>query len=401
MKRNTQKIVIEAEVPKSLTEVGVDAVDAAIKAATPYLEQAREVGVDAVDAAIRAATPYVDQAREAGAAKVAGAQNRMAPLTASAQAKLGPLAQQAKERGQQAQEILTEYAHEAQVRLAPVAAEAQARLAPVAHEAKVRGIAGARGTLETLAPRVEGALLAVGPLAEEAATRIKEDVVPRAEKLLDKASDAVTGVAEETAATAKKMSRKQAKAAAKKFAKAEAELSKAEAKLARRESKRGGGFWKVLLILTGVVGIGFVIAKKLGSPKEDAWQNYQPTPPAPAPTAPAPAETAAAEAAAEPTAPDVTDGEMDEETAEAEAEMIGEGGGITEADLAVSTDTATSYGPDSFVGTEPPEGFTIKGNPRSMKYHLPGSDSYNRTVTDVWFASEEAAAEAGFTKATR
>ncbi|WOQ15885.1 hypothetical protein [Raineyella sp. W15-4] len=380
MKSNTQKVVIEAEVPKSLTEVGVDAVDAAIKAATPYLDQAREIG----------------------AARVADAQTRIAPFTATAQAKLAPFAEQARERGTQAQEILTEYAQEAQARLAPVAQEAQARLAPVAHEAKVRGVAGARGTLDTLAPRLEQALLAVGPLAEEAATRIKEDVVPRAEKFLDRAAEAVAAEAAapepEPAAVAPKgrKARKEAKAAAK-LAKTQAKLAVAEEKLAARAGRKGGGTWKVLLILAGLIGIGILVAKKLGSPKEDAWQNYQPTPPAPAaPSAPAPAEQEAA------TEPDATEpDEMDDETAEVEAEMIGEGGAVTEADSTVSTDTATSYGADSYVGTEPPEGYVIKGNPRSMKYHLPGSDSYERTVTDVWFATEEAASAAGFIKATR
>ena len=44
-----------------------------------------------------------------------------------------------------------------------------------------------------------------------------------------------------------------------------------------------------------------------------------------------------------------------------------------------------------YVGREPPEGFTIKGNERSMKYHVPESAGYGRTVAEVWFNSEEAA----------
>ncbi|GAE78748.1 hypothetical protein JCM18920_272 [Cutibacterium acnes JCM 18920] len=31
----------------------------------------------------------------------------------------------------------------------------------------------------------------------------------------------------------------------------------------------------------------------------------------------------------------------------------------------------------------------IKGNDRSMKYHVPGSGGYDRTIADVWFATEE------------
>jgi large subunit ribosomal protein L4 len=43
-----------------------------------------------------------------------------------------------------------------------------------------------------------------------------------------------------------------------------------------------------------------------------------------------------------------------------------------------------------------PEGFPVKGNADSMLYHVPGSSFYARTVAEVWFASGEAAEEAGF-----
>jgi hypothetical protein len=54
-----------------------------------------------------------------------------------------------------------------------------------------------------------------------------------------------------------------------------------------------------------------------------------------------------------------------------------------------------------YIGSEPPEGFTIKGNERSMKYHVPESAGYSRTVAEVWFNSEEAAQQAGFVRAQR
>jgi hypothetical protein len=54
-----------------------------------------------------------------------------------------------------------------------------------------------------------------------------------------------------------------------------------------------------------------------------------------------------------------------------------------------------------YIGGEPPEGFTIKGNQRSMKYHVPESAGYGRTVAEVWFNSEEAAQQAGFLRAQR
>jgi len=43
-----------------------------------------------------------------------------------------------------------------------------------------------------------------------------------------------------------------------------------------------------------------------------------------------------------------------------------------------------------------PEGYPIKGNAGSKLYHVPGSSHYNRTVAEVWFASEEDAENAGF-----
>ena len=54
-----------------------------------------------------------------------------------------------------------------------------------------------------------------------------------------------------------------------------------------------------------------------------------------------------------------------------------------------------------YVGIEPPEGYTIKGNQRSMKYHLPESGGYARTIAEVWFSSEAAAQACGFVRAQR
>lgn len=62
---------------------------------------------------------------------------------------------------------------------------------------------------------------------------------------------------------------------------------------------------------------------------------------------------------------------------------------------------ANPYGEGSYVGDEPPEGFNIKGNDRSMKYHIPGSAAYERTIAEVWFNSEAAAQAAGFVRAQR
>lgn len=46
-----------------------------------------------------------------------------------------------------------------------------------------------------------------------------------------------------------------------------------------------------------------------------------------------------------------------------------------------------------------PEGYTIKGNKDSMKYHGPDSPWFDQTVAEVWFTTAEAAEAAGFTAA--
>ncbi|ANW67688.1 hypothetical protein BCA37_13090 [Mycobacterium sp. djl-10] len=48
---------------------------------------------------------------------------------------------------------------------------------------------------------------------------------------------------------------------------------------------------------------------------------------------------------------------------------------------------------------EAPEGYPVKGSMRTGTYHPPGSDSYEVTVAEIWFASEELAEANGFTKA--
>jgi large subunit ribosomal protein L4 len=60
---------------------------------------------------------------------------------------------------------------------------------------------------------------------------------------------------------------------------------------------------------------------------------------------------------------------------------------------------AADFGPGSHLPLEDdaqPEGYPIKGNASSKLYHVPGSSHYNRTVAEVWFATEEDAENAGF-----
>ncbi|MEO7069256.1 MAG: 50S ribosomal protein L17 [Nostocoides sp.] len=60
---------------------------------------------------------------------------------------------------------------------------------------------------------------------------------------------------------------------------------------------------------------------------------------------------------------------------------------------------AADFGPASHAPLEDgsaPEGFDVKGNADSMKFHTPGSQWYDATVAEVWFATAEAAEAAGF-----
>jgi large subunit ribosomal protein L4 len=67
---------------------------------------------------------------------------------------------------------------------------------------------------------------------------------------------------------------------------------------------------------------------------------------------------------------------------------------------AAQTDKVDStFGPDSaepLADGAAPEGFTVKGNKGSMKYHTTESQWYDRTVAEVWFRSAAAAEAAGF-----
>lgn len=60
------------------------------------------------------------------------------------------------------------------------------------------------------------------------------------------------------------------------------------------------------------------------------------------------------------------------------------------------------FGEDSAAALEDgsaPEGFDIKGNKDSMKFHRPDGQWYEQTIAEVWFRTGEAAEAAGFTEA--
>lgn len=98
---------------------------------------------------------------------------------------------------------------------------------------------------------------------------------------------------------------------------------------------------------------------------------------------------AKAEPKAAKTEPKAKAAKLVEETSEPAAEEL-----VAEDEAAEST-----YGEGSYVGENPPEGYDIKGNADSMKYHTTESPWYGRTIAEVWFNSTDAAEAAGFVAA--
>lgn len=272
----------------------------------------------------------------------------------------------------------------------PYVEQAQAALAPALDEAKV-GIDTAVHTVQdTLLPRLNDMVhdAAEAPATKEAVKRSRT------------AAAALRGEIEVSDATLDKLAGRRAKRAAKRN-KAIAkefqavkkavtdEVSSAKKKADKKHNKKSkkGRFGKFLLVTAIVGAVAVVVKQLLAAKKDDPWQSYEPSTfsgptSTPAPTPPSATNEPAGPAAAAP---------VDDNLAAAAA---GEATGD-------ETSTTSPFGEGSYVGTEPPAGFDIKGNDRSMKYHERGSDSFERTIADVWFNSTEAAEAAGFTRAQR
>ena len=102
------------------------------------------------------------------------------------------------------------------------------------------------------------------------------------------------------------------------------------------------------------------------------------------------------EAPEEPTNAELASASVEDSAEPTNAELAGAASSIATF-AAVPEDSESdeteesAYGAGSYVGTEPPSGYDIKGNADSMKFHTPESPYYTRTVAEVWFSSVEAA----------
>jgi hypothetical protein len=186
------------------------------------------------------------------------------------------------------------------------------------------------------------------------------------------------------------------------------------------EPKKKGRWLKRLAILGALAGIAVVVLRKLLGDKDADWQAARPTTPYVPSTPPAaPAPVATPDVADRSTSDDAISSPTESSTDTAAEDLVAADAVVADdapADADLPTDAveasaqtpvvdesgspeAKYAGEGAYVGVEPPEGFFIKGNEQSMKYHTPESGGYDDTIAEVWFNSEEAAQEAGFVRA--
>jgi hypothetical protein len=261
-------------------------------------------------------------------------------------------------------------------RLQPLLEQAAEKVGPIAGDALKRAdharVVAARyaaDTLDQVQPQLNEALDKVSPAVEKAQKAVQNDLIPKLIALLHEAAEhpAVAGILENARDAADEVeSRGLATVAA---VKGELELPK---------KSKGKTFVKIAVV-GALLGAAAVAVKTFLGSKDQGWAPHEPSPAYTYTDTPTPKDP-------EPEPLDEGDDEGDEALDEPETLL---------------EEPVTPFGEGSFVGTEPPEGFTIKGNDRSMKYHVPESGGYERTNADVWFSSEEAAQAAGFTRAQR
>jgi small subunit ribosomal protein S2 len=153
-----------------------------------------------------------------------------------------------------------------------------------------------------------------------------------------------------------------------------------------------------------------VEATGASSEAADAPAPAQEAPAAAAPAAEVAASEAPAAEAAASEAPAAEAAATEAPAAEAAATEApaAEAPGVVDAPAAETAAAESSddapYGPDSAKANEDgsgPDGFEIKGNADSMKFHAPTSPWYDRTKAEVWFRTAEAAEAAGFVNAQK
>ena len=299
--------------------------------------------------------------------------------------------QTAAERGAAALELAIE-------RLMPLLEQAAERLAPYAEDAKVAAVDAkkrtarfAADTVEQFQPQINDALDKVSPAVEKAQKAVQDDLLPKLVDLLHEAAEipALQPVVQGAQDIAGEVESRGGAAVA--ALKGELELPK--------KTSAGKRVAQVAAAGALIAAVAVAVKAFLGS-KDSGWAAHEPSPAYTYTSAKPEDETFAEATLADDGAP------VAEVVAEEPAADLTETLEETVVDEIPSDDPATSapsegYGTGSYMGENPPEGFTIKGNERSMKYHTTESGGYDRTIADVWFENEDAARAAGFVRAQR
>lgn len=277
--------------------------------------------------------------------------------------------------------------------------EARQQAGPILHDAKVRGADFASRRLDELEPHIKDALDKVTPAVDAAREKVAEDLLPKLQEILHQAAEH-PAVAEAT---------KRGGAA----------VAALKGELAPKPKKSKLKAFGKFLAITAIVAGAVAAVRHFLAPKDDGWTAHEPSkayvnnndtfstaakfasdaaPEGEPDEVVTPAEDVA-QADAAPVDTPAEDAVVPETAAEDQPSV--DGGTPEPNEEPGVADTESPYGEDTYVGSEPPEGYTIKGNERSKKYHVEGSGGYERTIAEVWFKSEEAAQAAGFTKAQR
>jgi len=232
-----------------------------------------------------------------------------------------------------------EAATQAKSIIVPLALDAMDRLVPLAHDARERIAPLAGAAADRARPLAEAALDMARPVVEQARARVVDVVAADVKPRLAELRDQTIPVLIETGR------HRIVPSSAKAVIQAPAAPKK------RRHPVL------TLLGLAALAAVAWLVIKTLLGADDDGWElQYD---------------------------------DMDEETDKID---------VPDAKAA---EAPVEFGEGSYRGDEPPAGFIIKANERSMKYHVPTAIGYERLVTDLWFASPEAAERAGFMRALR
>jgi len=260
---------------------------------------------------------------------------------------------------------------EAVEKITPIFDAAAKKVAPIADtaweatkDATRKAASLAADGVERIQPGINSALDKVTPAVDRAQKAVQEDLLPKLINVLHEAAATPAGhEAREILASLDE--------------RADASMAALHNEVVK--SKKSSTTKKVVIVASigAIVGALVVAIKTFLGSRED-WAEYEPDEPYVYPD---------------------DDYEIDEvlvESEDADTETAG-----SNDTAPAETDTSNRYGEGSYVGSNPPAGYTIKGNERSMKYHMPDAAGYARTTAEVWFNSEEAAQRAGFVRSQR